>query len=264
MRFPFSVLAIVLTLTFTLSAHHATAKDSAQTQYVKVLAQIHLDPDMRKDMRKSGFKGAQLEVVLDHFKALFSDRDIARYLADRMVEIDQGKRSSQEGLWDWLQPLMDRGLPHLSNAEMAAYLQTDVALLDGMSTANCGRMVKGKGSSTSLDKATTSALARMSPDGLAQYYRIYRAAVKTGLRNSTPPKLSEKTQAAAYEDIMAELDAQIVGHRNYAKFRAALERMTGVSNVIACQSGRYMLQSVLNVRGTNRRAALQLFLTPGS
>jgi len=143
---------------------------------------------------------------------------------------------------------------------MAIYLSTDLALLRSLNTGACARTVKGR----DTYKAASRALTSMAPDALAQFYRISQAATKAGLRHARAPQLSEKAELAAWEDIMSELDEQIVGHRNYNQFRDALDNMSRAPNPIACATGRYMLQSVLNVQGTNRRAALQLFLIPGS
>ena len=260
MRLPLTLLGLALTVILALPAQQATAQQTTRQQYIAMLSQVHLDPDMRQEMKSSGFKGAQLDVVMAHIQALFSDRDLSGYLADRMIEVDQGKRSRQEGLWDWLEPLTDRGLPHLSTQDMAIYLSTDLALLRSLNTGACARTVKGR----DTYKAALRALTSMAPDALAQFYRISQAATKAGLRHARAPQLSEKAELAAWEDIMSELDEQIVGHRNYNQFRDALDNMSRAPNPIACATGRYMLQSVLNVQGTNRRAALQLFLIPGS
>lgn len=249
---------LLLTLSFLigLGLPQAEAQRAPEkAEIIAILGQLYAVPGMRAEMARAGFEGENLDLAMGQIKTVLGDRQIAGYLADRLIALGQGRPESAALATGLIEPLLDRGLSHLSARELAYFYQVETAVVNAMPKRLCGMAFRNRLGPKALTQSTAKVAARLNSPALKAYYRIQYKAAKLGLTRG-PKRLSAAARAKAERSIFDALTAKAAGEKNGARLLQAFAQLERANNTLACDAGRMFLTTVMEMAPRARHEAL--------
>lgn len=227
---------------------------------VRLLGRMHEFVPIRKEFSELGFRGENLELAVAQYQRVFSDKQIAGFVADRIIAAYEGALPSATEAGGLLGPLIDRGIGHLSIGELIYFYKVENAVFKALPTRECGLAVKQQLSDRRLTNATARAAARLNTPALKEYYRIQYKAARLGLNNK-----AVRLSPSATKRIEAKIGEQVFAQTEDARSRSLI-RVFGspdtASNQQACEAGRMIMDTVMTMQGRDLRDALLYFSAP--
>jgi len=229
---------------------------------MRLLARIYDSESDNEHLVSLGFRGEKLELASKHFRNAMADPVIAGYIADRVLEVQNGQPTieiSESGGIYW--HLVDRGVSHLPQKELLYYFKVQRTVLGGLSRRDCGLAVKDYISSARMSDATGRAIARLNTPALKHYYRIQLKAARIGAKRA--PVRQRPAQEAHIEAVIADaIISQLENDQNAHSIVAAIVNPRSVGNRQACTGGRIFMDTVLNLKGRDLHDGLIYLSTP--
>lgn len=234
-----------LALAYGLIAQSALAAPD-KAEITEFLRQLHTLPNIRQDYEEMGFQGENLELALEQMRRILGDPAVGGYIADRLVALGQGELQSANLAAGLIDPLLDRGLGHLTARELSYFYQVEKVVMDALSRRDCGQAFKGRLAPQVLAERTTRVAARLNTPALREYYRIQLKAARLGVTRA-PKKLSDAAMERAQARLMEALKAQARTRGDARLFERALQGFEGLSNGAACDTGRFFMDAIMSL-----------------
>ena len=233
---------------------------SSKAEIVKLLGRMHEFVPVEYEFRSMGFADDNLDLAMAQYRRMFNDPGIAGYVADRLIAAHEGKLPDASQAGGLLGPLIDRGIGHLPTRDLVYFYKVESTVFGAMSARDCGLAVKQRLSPRRLSDATARAAARLNTPALKEYYRIQFRAARLGLSHR------QATLSPAREERIE----QLIGERVFeasddARSRSLIQVFDDpdhASNRQACEAGRLIMDTVLQMKGRNLRDALIYFSSP--
>ncbi|MFK7940465.1 MAG: hypothetical protein AB8B82_13880 [Roseovarius sp.] len=207
-----------------------------------------------------GFEGENLELAMAQHRRVFGDRDIAEYIADRVLSAYEGTLPTASEAGGLLGPLIDRGIGHLNTKDLTFFYKVENAVFKALPYRECGLAVKQRLSDQRLSNATARAAARMNASALSRYYDIQYKAARLGLRNKQVVLTGARKDRIERKIGEAMFDGS--GDGAQMKMVRVFENPGRVSNRQACEAGRLIMDTVMTMQGRDLREALLYFSGP--
>lgn len=253
----FFMRKLVILLFMVLGVATQAQQGPSRNEIIRFLGTLHQMPGMRERLVDQGFKGENLELALGHVHTVMNDRQIAGYIADRLIALGRGDRRAAMAATGLLEPLMDRGMGHLSPRELAYFYQVEKTVIDAMPLRTCGLAFKDKLAPGEMEKSTARVAARLNTPALKEYYRIQLKAAKLGV-NRKAKQLTGARKARAEQALVESVIAISSARGDGQRLLAAMDDMDGASNAMACKAGRMFLDGVMSLPAGKRHDALVL------
>ncbi|MRU15115.1 hypothetical protein FDP25_06695 [Roseovarius sp. A21] len=231
-----------------------TARDSRE-QIIDLLGRLPEIAPVRDQLVAQGFRGEKLALAEEHTRLMMNDRLVAGYIADRLIALYDGDLSAGVATEGLIAPLYDSGITHLSLPEMRFFHQMQRALLDGMSTRNCGLIVKGTMRPQRMEDTLGRAETHFTLKTLRTYYRIQRKAVRLGVTRA-PKQLSPLDRARIEQTIAQALRARVASEENAKSLARTFDNLERARPVEACAAGKLFADVILDMEGQDLRDAL--------
>lgn len=251
------VAIFCLTLVLCLPGPQAQAQsDVTRADLIRMLGRLYDDLPIREDLMALGFRGENLDLAVNQAQRVLRDPDVAGYVADRVLGLQSGDapppaRAAEGLLWG----LMDRGISHLPLRDLRYYYVVEQAVLNAMSTRNCGLAVRERMAPDRLADATARVAARLNTPALRTYYDIQLRAAQLGATRP-PLRLSAARTQAAEQSIFEALARKIASRDDAEQLIRTFSRLDRADNRSACTAGRTFIDAVLTLEGRTLHDAL--------
>lgn len=255
MTFKTIVLCLCLGLGMLGSAAEAQNVKVTRDDLIELIGELPEMNGTRAYLEKQGFEGEKLQLGLEHERKLMNDKQVAGYIADRILAVYDGNLPSGWAPQGLLGPLFNNGYTHLSTSDKAFYFQVQKSLLQAMTTRDCGLVIKGRMSPRRLEQTVGKAEARMSTSTLKRYYELQRRAINMGVTRA-PKTLSPTDSARIQEKINKDLRARIEGDPALKPAGIAFANMNRATPAQACQAGVLFYDVALDRKGRDLQHAL--------
>ena len=235
---------------------------SAQNSREELIDLLGRLPDIapiRNRLIAQGFEGEKLALAEAHSRRVMSDPLIAGYIADRLIALYDGRLSAASATEGLIAPLYESGITHLPVAELVYYHKVQRVLLDGMTSRDCGQLVKGRMRPGRMEEVIGKAEARLSARTLRELYRIQYKAMRLGVTRA-PRQLSPADSARIQTVIFEAVRNRVEGASNARALSNTLENFERASNASACAAAKVFTDAVLGITGRDQQKAL-LFLS---
>ncbi len=255
------ILPLLVALCVFAASAFADPVAPSRDDVIRMMQKIAAQSPVRAELEALGFRGENLELAVKQSQVFVQDKGIAGYMADRLIAANKGqipKGARSGGLVD---PLVDRGISHLSLNEMRLFYRVEQSVVNALPTRECGRAMKGKPQTERQYKIASQVEAQMKPAILREYYRIQLKAARLGLRHRAK-RLTPERQAQVIEKIFTRLAERVADSKDARGLIAAYQNIHRVSNRRACAAGRLFMETVLSLKGNDLRDALILLSAP--
>lgn len=255
----------VLVTVFALLCVPALAQETPST--ADFLRSLHLDPGYRQDLRKRGYTGERFEVMIEHTRQLFADRDIIGGLERRIAAILQRNGYDVDArlllnLDAMLSEAHDAGIARLEARDRALMFRVDTGFLRAVRARDCSRMVSGRLSPDRAQKLHDAYMVRLEPGTLAAYYAATRAAMRLGLTGKRrPDSLSPADVRAVEEAIFPVVDRMIGRQKNADDLYEAWSGGPDRARRYTCSFGQIFAAAALSLEGRTRDKAILYLMT---
>lgn len=255
----FSILTCLLLFAGQgLTAESGTAQGT-RADVVRLLQEISARAPTRKNLMALGFRGENLELAVRQSQVFIQDPKIAGYIADRIIEANNGNVPVQQFSNGLVFPLIDRGLSHLPTREMRHFYLVEHRVINALSTRDCGLAVKDRLRSERQYELTSRIEARMNTAALRDFYRIQLKAARLGVSRPAAV-LSKAAEARIINKVNMALAARVAASEDTRGMIAAYQNLNRVNNRRACAAGRLFMEAILSMEGRDLRDAL-IFLS---
>jgi len=232
--------------------------EPSRADVIRLMQKFAADSPVRAELEALGFHGENLELAVKQSQVFVLDPGIAGYMADLLIDANQGQIPEAARSGGLVQALVDRGISHLSVAEMRHFYLVEQSVMNAFSVRDCGRAAKGRPVSERQSQIASRVEAQMNTAALKEYYRIQLKAARLGLRHRAKI-LSPERRAEIFEKTFEKLSVRVADAKDTRGLIAAYENMRGVSNRRACAAQRLLLNTVLSLKGNDLRDALIIY-----
>lgn len=241
----------------------ATAQSAQNTrnEIIRLLGQLPEIAPVRGQLMAQGFEGEKLALAEAHSKRIMTDPLIAGYIADRLIALYDGNLSAASATEGLIAPLYESGITHLPLRELVYYHKVQRVLLDGMSTRDCGMLVKGQMRPARMEDVLGRAEARLSARTLRDFYRIQYKAMRLGVTRA-PKQLSPAESGRIQGVIFDTLRARVESDKNARALTNTFENFDRASNASACSAAKLFTDTVLDLKGRDLQQALLYLSAP--
>ncbi|MCZ4352920.1 hypothetical protein O4H61_10385 [Roseovarius aestuarii] len=257
-HFVFRGIAIACAVwTIGLSGAQAQSQpEVTRADLIRILGRLYDDVPIREDLMAFGFRGENLQLAVDQAKRVLRDPDVAGYLADRVLSLQNGAappptHAAEGFLWG----VMDRGISHLPLRDLRYYYLIEKTVLNAMSMRNCGLAVRERLSPEQLADATARVAARLNTPALRTYYDIQLRAAQLGAKRA-PLRLSAARAEASEQAIFEALARRIASRDDAERLMRTFANLDRADNRSACTAGRTFIDAVLTLEGRTLHDAL--------
>ncbi len=229
-------------------------------EVIRLLGQLPDIAPIREDLRGLGFRGENLELAVRQAELLYRDPVIAGYVADKVIaafEDPSSVRISDGLMW----PLVERGLGHLSTADLKFYYTVERTVMESLSVRQCGMAVRNQMRPARFAELTSRVAARMNTPALKKYYAIQAEAARIGARRA-PVRLSAAQTRRVEDRIQASMTRSIEATDRTGRLMVAMMNLDAASNLDACAIGRLFMNTVLQFEGRALRETLVYMSRP--
>ena len=258
---PLRLLAVLTALHLAFALPVAAQQvDPNREDIIRLLARMDEFVPVEEEFKSQGFEGENLRLAMEQYRRVFGDREIAEYLADRLISAYAGTLPSAAEAGGLLGPLIDRGITHLPTRDLAYFYRVENVVFNALPVRECGLAVKQRLSDRRLADVTARVAARLNSPALEQYYRIQYDAARLGLTRQMrqlTPEQSARIEAKIGARIFAGNESE-----ESLKLIRIFENPRRATNRAACEAGRTIMSAVLTMEGQDLRDALLFFSTP--
>ncbi len=253
-----------LALLFALLCTPVFAEEQPST--VDFLRSLHLDPAYRQDLRNRGYTGERFDVMVDHTRLLFSDREIIGGLERRIASIlkTNGYKVNTRlmlSLDTMLGDAYDSGIPRLSAQERALLFQVDTGFLRALRMKDCNRLVSHRLSPDRAQKLHDSYMIQMPPKTLAAYYAATRSAMRRGLNGKGRVQTLNAAEVRSVEEAIFPVVDQMIGRQKNADDLYEAWASPRNSERYSCSFGKIFSAAALTLKGRQRDQAILYMMT---
>lgn len=227
---------------------------------IRLLGRMDEFVPVEQQFRSMGFEGENLALALAQYRRVFADRQIAEYMADRLIAAGTGRIPPAFVAGGLIGPLVERGIGHLPTRELVYFFKVENTVFNALPLRECGLAVKQRLSDRRLAEASARAAARLNTPALKEYYRIQYKAARLGLTRDAV-RLSTEDALRIEERIGAAIFARTDEAEALSLIRT-FDNPARASNRAACAAGRHVMDAVMGLEGRDLRMALIYFSTP--
>lgn len=212
------------------------------------------------DFRRLGFEGENLALAVAQYRRVFADRQIAEYVADRLIAARLGTLPMALATGGLMGPLIERGIGHLPTRDLAYFYKVENAVFNALPVRECGLSVKQRLSDRRLAEVSARAAARLNTPALKEYYRIQFDAARLGLRHDRVRLTPEEILR-----IEGRIGEAIFANRDEAETQRLIRTFQNphrVTNNAACDAARQVMAAVMTLEGRDLHHALIYFSLP--
>lgn len=259
-RLLYVMLCVIWVMAGPVQAQTAGNAPPNKEDIVQLLLRMDEFVPIEQEFIALGFEGENLELAMAQHRRVFGDRDIANYIAERVLSAYAGTVPSASEAGGLLGPLIDRGIGHLNATDLVFFYKVENAVFRALPYRECGLAVKQRLSDERLALATARAAARMNSPALKRYYDIQYKAARLGLRNEQvilTGARKDRIEQKIGEALFAES-----GDADALKLVRVFENPARATNRQACEAGRVIMETVLTMQGRDLREALLYFSGP--
>jgi len=260
LNFPRSILAFGLAVSLLFGVGvgaSAQAQGVQRSDIVSLLQRLHELPGAGESYRLAGFDEERTEIMLTHRRTIMSHRGVAGFVADRLISAQSGQPNANQ-LGGVVQPLIDRGLPHLATKDQVYFLRVENTIMDALGTRLCGQTVKETVNPAIFARESFKVTARLNAPALREYTRILRQAAFTGLTKTNPPRISAAARERALEGFSAALVENAETDTVAQQLLLSHSAIARLSNKNACNLGKLFSETALNYEGPEKRTLIQM------
>lgn len=271
-RFSWCLRCLALALSCLLPAQPAFAQPTLaqsgtadrasvpRSDIIRLLAALPDYADFRSEMRTLGFRGEKLDLAVAHAELIYRDPVIAGYVADRVIAA-YGAPETGADARGLIGPLIERGLPHMSTAELGYYHRVEKLMMEALPVRDCGRIMRNRMPPVQFVRVMSRMAARLNTAGLRNYYRLQAKAARHGV--TRPPVRLSRARMDAVETRIAEALATRIAQSDSPRvMQRAIGNLPGASNARACAIGRMFMDIVADMEGQEQRDALLYLSLP--
>ncbi|MCV2893839.1 hypothetical protein [Lentibacter sp. XHP0401] len=222
-----------------------------KAEIVRILGEIHTLPGMRDSLERNGFTGENLELAVRQIGIMLGDRQIANHIAERILAAGRGDFVNAQAAQGLIQPLLSRGMGHLSERELGYFYQVETTVLKAMTKRDCGLSFRNRLPPDELARRTAKVAARLNAPALKEYYRIQYKAAKLGVTRG-PKVLSDALRERVATRLNVALNEAAEATPEGRAAMKAFARLESVGNPAACDAGLFFMDVVMNMDAAAR------------
>lgn len=250
------VLAAALAISCFLPA---AAQDVQKPDIVRVLEQLHALPGIAEGYRLSGFDDERVAIMLDHTRLIMANKGVSSFVADQLIAAQMGQPNTNQ-LGGVVQPLIDRGLPHLPLKEQLYFLKVETTVVRALSKGSCGRVMKETINPETFSRENYRIVSRLNTPALREYLRILRKAAIIGVSRKSPPRISDRARETVSDSFFNDVLLRAKAENLMPQLEKSAVSMRALSNKDACRLGLMFVDTAIEYDGPDKRTLVQLFL----
>jgi hypothetical protein len=239
----------------------------AATSTVDLLRSLHLDPAYRQDLRERGYTGERFDIMIEHTRALFSDREIIGGLERRIAAVlraNGGKVNAQlaTSLDTMLKQAEEDGITRLTPADRATMFSVDSGFIRAIPARDCTKLMERRISPERGQALLDAYMTQLPPRTLAAYQAATRSAMRQGLTHKRPAAAMGPAQVRSVEEaIYPQIDRMIAQQKNADRLYAAWAKGPQAAPKYACAFNQMFSAAALNLKGKQRDQAILYLMT---
>ena len=232
-----------------------------------LLRSLHLDPGFRQDLRSRGYTGERFEIMVEHTRLLYSDREIIGGLERRIADVlERNGFQVNNALGLFLDAMMSQaysdGLTRLKPNERAQLFSVDAGFFRAIPTRDCNRILNDRLSGERTQKVFDAYMVQLSPAVLRNYHAATRAAMRQGLSSTRKAQTLNAAEIRAIEEVIFPAVDRIIGAQKHAdKLYDAWSGGPAKAGRYACSFNQIFSGAVLNLQGSTRDKAILYMMT---
>ncbi len=248
-------LCLLVVLPFWAAASQTSGQVRVnRADMIRMLGELPGVLPFRRDLTRLGFRGQNLELAVTHAGSFYKDPTIAGYVADRVIAAYTNPTfevAPQGLIW----PLIERGMGHLTLGELRFYYSVEQAMINSLSSRECGLAVRGRMSDKRFSEAMSRKTAQLDTKTLQEFYRVELKAARLGAVRA-PVRLSQQATARTAEKVDQRMSALVEAAPDTERLQQAMRNLERTDNTSACRVGRMFYQAVMTLNRNDLRDGL--------